>query len=72
MNVTHSAILNPFLVTVMKSYDNDADFQVEACLRNLEINDRVYVLRPSWQGGDLVGGLDIGITRSNLVSYPSR
>ena len=34
--------------------------QVDACLSNLEINDRVYVLRPTWQGGDLLGGLDIG------------
>jgi len=44
------------------------DQGVEACLRNLEINDRVYVLKPSWQGGDLVGGLDIESCNSSGCS----
>ena len=29
-------------------------------MRHLEINDRLYSLRPAEQGGDLIGGLDIG------------
>lgn len=36
----------------------DTGFQ--GCVRALHINQRSYDLRPALQGGDVIGGLDIG------------
>ena len=35
------------------------DNGIQACVRHLEINDKLYNLKPSSQGGDIIGGLDI-------------
>ena len=35
------------------------DNGIQACVRHLEINDKLYNLKPSAQGGDIIGGLDI-------------
>ena len=35
------------------------DNGIQACVRHLEINDKLYNLKPSSQGGDIIDGLDI-------------
>lgn len=35
------------------------DNGIQACVRHLEINDKLYNLKPSSQGGDIIAGLDI-------------
>ena len=44
------------------------DNGIQACARNLEINDKLYNLKPSSQGGDIIGGLDIS-KKSLLISF---
>ena len=35
------------------------DNGIQACVRHLEINDKLYNLKPLSQGGDIIAGLDI-------------
>jgi hypothetical protein len=43
------------------------DTGFHGCVRGLEINERLYDLRPVSQGGDAIGGRDVG---KNVVYFP--
>ena len=46
------------------------DNSMQACVRHLEINDKLYNLKPSSQGGDIIGGLDIS-KKSLIIDFLS-